>query len=86
VTARGDELLPKASAERLATMRDMFGGSEVQLAPQGTAFNWPAEPDYPGALAKVVHEMKKRDVAERPPHDTQHRPQLDNRDRSSVER
>jgi hypothetical protein len=87
VTARGDELLPKASAEQLATMRDMFGGSEVQLAPRGAAFNWPAEPDYPGALAKVVKEMKKRDEAERPPHDTQRRPQLDDRDRSvSVER
>ena len=52
VTARGDELLPKASAEQLATMRDMFGGPELQLAPQGTAFDWPAEPDYPGALAR----------------------------------
>lgn len=85
VTARGDELLPKASAEQLATMKDSFGGSEVQLAPRGAALNRRAEPRYPGALAKVVNEMKNRDEAERPPHDTQRRPQLDDRERP-VER
>jgi hypothetical protein len=89
VAVRGDDLLPQASAEQLATMRGMFGGPEVQLAPRGTAFNWPAEADYPGAFAKVVKEMENRDEAARLAHDTQCRPKLDNRDRSrdrSVER
>ena len=59
VTARGDELLPKASAEQLAILRDMFGGPEVQLAPQGTAFNWPTEPDYAGAFGKGSQGAEK---------------------------